>query len=364
MTSPSGPVQAFSEKLEYLKVIEGQVSPENFEKSIGAAQRQLESALSGVVNISTSDAVKLLGMLRESPFPQHSRDVLVGVIDAKQSLGRSLAPAGRGGPRPAQTCSMFWAFVPMAMWELIANRMIAYETNLNMVCRFMERLGLVYASESTYVEIASALYLCANPRCQPSSITERDRSVMWSLKEDLKRVVRAFRGRTKLPHHGKILVYPTSPEDLQNTNPDLYDLAYGVGSGNVVPDSSQRCPVDGDMVTLMSGRLAHRKSHSSMNKGGGIRLLQGMRDRDPGTLDPRRGLQFAIGDDIPVEVPTPHGRLAIMNGATPAPAPTAAPMIPAPTAPTTAAPMLPAQTTPAPTAAAPTSEDMGGYINC
>ena len=89
----------------------------------------------------------------------------------------------------------------------------------------------------------------------------------FKLLEDLKSHVRPDKKEMKLPHWGRILVFPDSPSDLLKDHPSLYETAYP--NAAEVPDNGpMKCPVDEQMLAHLTQSLPARKSHRT------LRLMQ------------------------------------------------------------------------------------------
>ena len=79
----------------------------------------------------------------------------------------------------------------------------------------------------------------------------------------MKANVRPEKRCLKLPHWGRILVYPDNPSDLLHEHPAVYGMAY--------PDAQEKpengpmeCPLDAQLLAQLTQSLPMRKSHRSL----------------------------------------------------------------------------------------------------
>ncbi|CAK0880079.1 unnamed protein product, partial [Prorocentrum cordatum] len=162
--------------------------------------QSLEALIGAVGQISTTEGADFMR--------------LIGPIELSDDARRPVARA---------ECNTFYNYLPSELWGALADQASQYSIVISTVARLRERLGMVHLNETSYTHIASCLYLGAR-FVNVDALSPTDRQCHWKIKEDLKTNVRALRGRQKRPHWGKVMACPNQMLELQQQNPEIWNL--------------------------------------------------------------------------------------------------------------------------------------------
>ena len=93
-----------------------------------------------------------------------------------------------------------------------------------------------------------------------------DPQVAIDYKSQLKQDLIALRRRSQPDHHGKIIHYPPSPEEMVRSYPDVAAIAY--------PTPPTPCPIDPRLLQAIRSNLPCRCSHASVRSAPALRRGQ------------------------------------------------------------------------------------------
>ena len=165
-----------------------------------------------------TEAVKLL-IAQDFVIPDMRRR-LVQALNHKVS-GSAVNQTKCGKINP-QTCPNIGNLMPQHLWTLICDPKTPYNQILMGMHKFAASIGLIAANEPTYVLMAAIVLLAQTPR----DFFNIDLTEAYKLLKDLKSAIKLDRKRVGLPHHGKILIYPKTPEELNASYPEIFKIAY------------------------------------------------------------------------------------------------------------------------------------------
>eukprot|EP00959_Pyramimonas_sp_CCMP1952_P300420 6283601-Pyramimonas_sp.AAC.1 len=95
---------------------------------------------------------------------------------------------------------------------------------LRALVRRCGQLGLAHASETTCAHIWCVWVIARAP---PSMEPMTDAADVLRKKRAIMDGLQALRGRGRLPHHGVVLQYPDTVDELQAQFPAVWESAYG-----------------------------------------------------------------------------------------------------------------------------------------
>lgn len=122
-------------------------------------------------------------------------------------------------------------------------------------------MGLVYASELTYVAAIAAMAVARMFSEGTSRINPKD---CYNILGELKAMVRQLKCHFKLPHYGQIRTFPAGPSELMEQHPNVYELMYQ-GAGARPDLGLAQCPLDPALLQHVRAMLPARKTHTSVN---------------------------------------------------------------------------------------------------
>jgi hypothetical protein len=140
-------------------------------------------------------------------------------------------------------------------WDTLLRKETPYWSKVMTLVKRKRALGDVFSSETSYCHAAGLLTLVCQPqgesfRVEPEQFYRR----MCDLKREA-RLVRKHSARSQ--YDGKILVFPPSMQELKESCPDLYNMAYP----NEGPAGSQ---VSEPVLERLRLEMPSRRSHSAI----------------------------------------------------------------------------------------------------
>jgi hypothetical protein len=221
----------------------------------------MEQAIMGGPGCSVEEATVLVKLLHAADLPASTKSSLAKCLNARV--------CGSGGPvkkpkQEPQSCMFIHRFLPVWLWSLLAQPSATYHQVMLGVRSFARMLGLTSANEPTWLALASVVYIARLQALKGvQTLVAVSMQDVKKLTEDIKGWVKPSRRECKLPHWGRLLLYPNTPDELKAQDPDLWETAYAdslVQPENLPGD----CPLDMGVLTELQGGAPQRKTHSSL----------------------------------------------------------------------------------------------------
>ena len=270
----------------------------------------MEGKIATAVAMNAGQATKIILALSVPAIPAYVREVLAKAVKEAVDGSTSKVAAARAGP---QSCINIEVFIPQRHWAVAENPAIPFPILLCNMGWLMERLGLVHANEHTWVAVTAVLKLA---RMGGSITGPINPAECYQLGQRLKALVRLDAKRSPKPHHGKIKVFPETPEQLREQFPEIYALAYP--NVDTFPHNGPcQCPLDATVLNYLKTKLPARQTHSSIRiylpsldgpVHGPTRFQSALQDADPSFVN-LPGFQWCA----PRGRPQSQERLAIEN---------------------------------------------------
>ena len=164
--------------------------------------------------ISFAAATQSILQIGASDLPHIMKQELTREITEKTGSTPTAKPK-----QQKQSCLHMENLMPKHIWETLLNPQASYTTRLNKLKQFCDAVGLVHGNEPTYAHMTAIIYSAAHHQAETFDLNT---AVALKCSNDLKTAIRSMTKRVKLPHYGKILVYPQNIEDFKAQYPDIY----------------------------------------------------------------------------------------------------------------------------------------------
>ena len=205
-------ISKVKEQLEYLEVSRSTNALDEQEliEAVNAAKDAMFVDIHQEADIPTGTCTDIFKLLLGTAFNSAQRKELTTAINLKRqgSTPQTASTVRKDGKHLWQSCMHYHKLLPKFIWEAMLPEKKATPTDVILKhVHHMLNLGLVYANETTYAHIALtiAMAMARVAGADQSTLHEND---LYLLAEELKKRVRLFRDKCKMPHYGRILVFP------------------------------------------------------------------------------------------------------------------------------------------------------------
>ena len=212
------------------------------------------------ISIEAPEATAVLKELARPHIPAEMRRRLAETLSEKVASGSS--QAGHGSDANKQYALQVYNLFPIWLWSVLMDKNAPKHKIIEGVKVFLFSIGLVYATEPTYLAIVAAI-LAARHHSDPNF--QVDQAEAKSLLEELKKTVRLGMKRRKMSHFGCIRSFPDTPEELLEQHPQVFARAYPLHD-TIHANCPQECPLDAAMLTSLCAQLPSRSTHHSINR--------------------------------------------------------------------------------------------------
>ncbi len=258
-------------------------------------QATLEQKIATADALTYPQGTEIIKLLANPAVPGYMRTTLARAINSKCS-GFKTNQSGVA-KAAAQTCQNPENFLPIWVWDLIADKDSTYNKILSALELVFERLGLTSGNEPTYANTIAALLLARLGGDRAFQVSPDD---ALKMETDLKNLVRKRTKRVKLPHYGRVIAFPEFPDELLKDFPDVYRMVYPDLEANP-KNAPMKCPLDAGLLAQLKVRLPMRKTHASLTLG--TCLVQGGRMRQPSMVLGGNRRAIASHADTDIDLP-------------------------------------------------------------
>ena len=245
--------KSITDVLTDLASMKAHLSSDEWEETCLQHQVTLEQNIASCTGFTLPQATDLITALGQAAVPDSFKSDLCRAVQNK-ILGRD----SQGMQR--QQCTHLEAFIPQWLWDCFFD-LKQWEQHVASMGRHMERMGLSNANESTF---QCAVALISMARMQAAMQNKVCAKTAYQMLQDLKKCVRTFTKKQRLPHYDKVKVYPATPAALKIQHPELYNIMYE-GSTTRPEWAPFPCPLRTISLEMLKQRLPMRCTHREIN---------------------------------------------------------------------------------------------------
>ena len=250
---------AFQETREYLRVSGEAATPEDKDRAV----TEMITMVCKGGQLSMAEASKLIEVVNHESLDSARRNQVI------QAVNKNVVGASRKTVKERQENQVCWHFHKYCnaeFWAEVSDPEANWQKVAQTVSGYMEKLGLLWPTDPTILQITCAIVLARAPPNQSFMANPMD---IYNKKDAIKKEYKLIRKSVKMPHHGLITHYPETPSEIKALSEVVYENAFP--SGSVVVPS----PVEDVLVNRLRMRMACRSNHSAIKDHRALNVSSG-----------------------------------------------------------------------------------------
>ena len=180
---------------------------------------------------TTPQCTRVLQMLSTSRFDNTHRVMLAGSVNSKRSTTNSTSPGFQ--KQQLQSNMYFHHYCNPQLITVMEKSADSLNPIAYTIANYLGKLGMFNLNECSIVNVIATLYMF-EARGTPDLLA-LDMSQAYARLQDIKINLRSLRSKFRYAHSGITILYPSSPQDLLQSNPEAYRAAYPNPESEPIP---------------------------------------------------------------------------------------------------------------------------------
>ena len=198
------------QNLEYIETIMDSLGQDEQNECLLKAKNDIIAQIMAETKCTSDAATQIIKSIQNSHFRAAERKEIARAVHSKFSASAEAgypAAATNKSRQSLQSCSCIHRYIPAKVWEKVRDKSLTTQGKLLAALDFaFSGLGISNANETTLLNLLASTLLAS---CEiPDMVWQVNQADAFTMLHEMKAMAKAMCSRGKLPHHGKVLVYP------------------------------------------------------------------------------------------------------------------------------------------------------------